>query len=79
MQRLKGSLIPCGPITQLFQRFFPNTDIATYGLNQSRGQIIGNAYHGGKVWRYHYNFFPARKGWTGDQLSIGRHPNNDLK
>ena len=29
--------------TQLFQRFFPITDIATYRLNQSRGQIIWNA------------------------------------
>ena len=28
------------PISQLFQRFFPITDIATHRLNQSRGQII---------------------------------------
>ena len=24
-------------------------------------------------------FFPAYKGWTQDQLSIGRHPHEDLK
>ena len=28
---------------------------------------------------YHYNLFPAYKGWTQDQLSIRRHPNEDLK
>ena len=28
---------------------------------------------------YNYNLFPAFKGWTQDQLSIGRHPLKDLK
>ena len=30
-------------------------------------------------WGYHYNLFPAYTGWTQDHLSIGRHPNKDLK
>ena len=62
-------------MAQLFQRFFPITDIATYRLNQSRGQIIWNANKvGRKRWRYHHYLFPACKGLTQDQLSIGRHP-----
>ena len=34
---------------------------------------------GREIWGYHYNLFPAYKGWTQDQLCIGRHPHKDLK
>ena len=30
-------------------------------------------------WGYHYNLFPEYKGWTRDQLFIGRHQHKDLK
>ena len=34
---------------------------------------------GRQRWGYHYNLFPACKGWTQVQLSIRRHPHEDLK
>ena len=51
------------------------------GLGTGSVKIIWNAYQGGKVeMGYHYNLFPAYKGWTHDQLSIRRqHPHKDLK
>ena len=63
------------PAHKCFKDFFL---LRTLRLNQSRGQIIWNKV-GKWRWRYHYNLFPACKGWTRDQLSIGRHPHKDLK
>ena len=66
--------------SQLFQRFFPITDIATYRLNQPRGKIIWNAKQGGKKEKgLPLQSFSSIHGWTRDLLSIGRHQHKDLK
>ena len=59
-------------------------DIATYRQNQPRGQCSENHLKCITRWEGRDGvtitiFFPAYKGWTQDQLSIGRHPHKDLK
>ena len=59
-------------MAQLFQRFFPIIDIATLRL-KCITRLKGRDGDTITI------FFPACKGWTQDQLSIGRHPHKDLK
>ena len=70
--------------TQPFKSSNLIMDIATYRLNQPRGKC--NEIHLKFITRWEGRdgvtitiFFSAYKGWTQDQLSIRRHPNEDLK
>ena len=59
-------------------------DIATYRLNQPKGKCSENHLKVITKWEGRDQvtitiFFPAYKGWTQDQISIRRHPHEDLK
>ena len=59
-------------------------DITTYWLNQPRGKCSKNHLKYIVRWEGRNGvtitiFFPAYKRWTQDQLSLRRHPHEDLK
>ena len=64
--------------TQLFQSSILIMDIATYRLNQPRGQSSENHLKCITRWEVR-DLFPAYKGWTQDQLCIRRHAHKDFK
>ena len=68
-------------MTQPFQSSYLIMDIATYRLKQPRGKCSENHLKCITRWecRDTVIIFPAYKGWTQVQLSIRRHPYEDLK